>query len=135
MEGVRFLEGPDEDGHFSHESAESRETEGGKAGDDVADAEVGHDFHESAHFPDVAGVRAPVDHADEGEEEGGHQAVGEHLHDGSRHGRLVEHEDGKEYEPAVADGGVGVDVFQVGLHDGGVGPVYDADAREDDEYP
>ena len=40
-----------------------------------------------------------------------------------------------KYEPAVADGGVGVDVFQVGLHDGGVGPVNDADAREDDEYP
>ena len=30
-----------------------------------------------------------VGHTDQGEEQGGHQTVGEHLHHGSRHGRLV----------------------------------------------
>ena len=78
---------------------------------------------------------AAVDHTDQGEEQGGHQAVGEHLHHGSRHGRLVQHQDGEQYQPAVAHGRVGVDVFQVRLHDGRVSPVNDADAREDDEYP
>ena len=76
-----------------------------------------------------------VDHTYERKEEGCHKSVGEHLQDGTGDGSLVEHEDGEEHEAAVAHGGVGVDILQVGLHAGREGTIDHRNGSEDEEYP
>ena len=74
-----------------------------------------------------------VGHTDDGEEEGRHQTVGEHLEDGTRDGGLRTHEQGEEHHATVGDGGVGVDVLQVGLHTGRERAIDHGDGREDEE--
>ena len=78
---------------------------------------------------------AAVNHTDEGKEERCHEAVREHLQHGTRHGRLVEHEDGEEHHAAVAHRRVGIDILEVGLHTCAKCAIDDADAREREKYP
>jgi len=59
--------------------------------------------------------------------------VGEHLEDGTRDGGLRTHEQGEEHHATVGDGGVGVDVLQVGLHTGRERAIDHGDGREDEE--
>ena len=135
VEGIGMLEGSVEYGHLGHKAAQSGKAEVGQTGNDVADRQEGHHFHEAVELAHVTGVGTAVDHTDEGKEEGGHQSVAQHLQHGSGAGGLVHHEQGKEYQSAVRYGGVGVDVFEVGLYAGREGAVHHGDAGEDQENP
>ena len=101
VEEVGVLERADKDGHLGHESRETGKTERRHTGYHVADGEIGKYLHHTAHLADVTSVGTSVYHTDEREEEGCHQTVRKHLHDGSRHGCGVEHEDCKEHQTAV----------------------------------
>ena len=76
-----------------------------------------------------------VDHTDQGEEQGCHQTVGQHLQDSTRAGRRVHHQDGEEHQTAVGYGRVGVDILQVGLYASREGTVNHRDTRQDEEDP
>ena len=80
-------------------------------------------------------MRTAVNHADQSEEEGRHQAVAQHLQNRSRSGRSVHHQNGEEHQPAVRHRRIGIDILEVGLHAGRQSPVDDRDCRQDDEYP
>lgn len=50
------LKRAEEDGHLCHESAQARQTERCKTGDDVANRKERHYLHQAAHLANVAGV-------------------------------------------------------------------------------
>ena len=135
MEEVGVLEATEEDCHLGYETGKTGKTERGETGDHIAYAEVRHDFHQAAHLADVTCMGSAINHTDEGEEEGCHQTVGEHLKDSTGHRCSVEHEDGEEHHAAVGDGGVSVDILEVGLHTCGEGSVDDTDTCKDNEDP
>ena len=135
VEDIGVLEGTGEDGHLGHEAAQTGQAEVGQTGNHIADGEEGHDLHQAVQLADITGVRAAVDHTDQGEEQGRHQAVRQHLQDGTRAGCLIHHQDGEEHQAAVRHGGVGVDILQVRLYAGREGSVDDGDARQDEEDP
>ena len=64
---------PVEDGHFGHETAQTRQAQVGQTGNHVADGEERHDFHQTVQLTDITGVCTSVDHTDQGEEQGCHQ--------------------------------------------------------------
>ncbi len=84
VEGIGMLEGTVEDGHLGHEAAESGRPRFAKTGNDVADRQERHDLHQAGEFADVTRVGTSVDHTDEREEEGRHQAVAQHLQHSAR---------------------------------------------------
>ena len=132
---VGMFERTDENGHFGHEPAESRQAERSETGYHVTNRCEGHDTHQAAHLADVARVGAAVNDAYQRKEQGRHQAVRKHLKHRAGHGRPVKHQNGEEHEAAVAHRRIGVHVLQVGLHHRAVGAVYHPDTGKDKEYP
>src|SRR6185437_7190858 len=76
---------------------------------------------------DVESVAALVDDAGQHEKRAGGDAVVQHLVDRAVHAQLGEAEDAEHYEAQVADGRVGDQLFQVGLHHGDKRAIDDAD--------
>ena len=135
VERVVIHESAVEDRHFGDETAQTRQSEVRQTCDYVPYRQEGHHLHQAAQLADVARVRAAVDHTDQGEEEGRHQAVAQHLQNGARAGRSIHHQDSEQDQSAVRYRGVGVDIFEVGLHAGRESAVHDRNRREDDENP
>ena len=61
--------------------------------------------------------------------------MAQHLKYSTRAGSLGEHQDGEEHQTAVRNGGVGIDVLQVGLYARAKCTIDHGDTREDEEYP
>ena len=101
VEYIGMLKGTVENGHFGNETAESRQTEVGKTGDNVTDSQERHDLHQTTKFANITRMGTAVNHTDKGKKQGGHQSVAEHLQYGTRGGRLVHHQDGEEYQSTV----------------------------------
>ncbi len=78
-------------------------------------------------------MRPVVYHADDGKEEGSHDAVADHLDTGSGEADRVHGGKAHGNEAHVADAGVTDEVLEVGLTHGDEGTVDDVDDGEEDD--
>ena len=135
VECVGILKRTVEDCHLGDETGEARQTEVGKTCNNVAYGEERHYLHQAAKLAYVTGVGTAVNHTDEGEEEGCHKSVREHLKNGTGARHTGHHKKSEQHQTAVRHRRVGIDELQVGLHTSGESSIYDRDCGKDKEYP
>ena len=135
MEDISILERTNEDVHLSNEAGETRKTEVGQTCHHISHREERHNLHQTTQTTNVTSTCTVIDHTDNGEEEGRHQTVRQHLQDGTGSGSLRHHKKGEEHHAAVRHGRISVDVLKVGLHTSRECAVYHRDGGEDQEDP
>jgi hypothetical protein len=115
---------------FPDEAIEHRQAKRREHREQEERREPRHWSGEATVLGDFEGVASVVEHADEQEERAGGDAVREHLVDGPLHGDGVEREDAEDDEAEVADGGVGDELFEVGLDESDESAIDDTDDGE-----
>ena len=95
------FERAEEDGHFSHKSAQSGQSQRCQTGNDITHLEERPNLHQASHLAHVASVSTAINHTYKGEEESRHQAVRKHLHHSTAHCSLIEHQDSEKHQAAV----------------------------------
>ena len=123
---------PDANQHLklSDEAAESRQPDrshGCEGEDHRGEWDRAGEVH-GAEFFEIAGVSAVVDHSpDDGEEQPGDHAVGEHLKDCAIEADLIQSHQAEQDESHVADTGIADDELEVSLNERDACAVDDAD--------
>src|SRR5574344_3159798 len=101
MEHICILEGTYEDGHLGYETRETRQTEVSQTSYCITYREEWNNLHQTTQVTYVTCTSLMVNHTDNGEEEGGHQTVRQHLEDCTSSGCLGHHTESEEHHTTV----------------------------------
>ena len=129
------LERAGENQELADESIQARQSDRRQHRDDEQRGVKRHCLRDTAVIGEKPRVPPLVQNSDEKEERAGRKAVIHHLQDRAFDRRLIEGEDAEHTEAEVGDGGVGDELFHVGLHPGDKRAVNHADDRQDDHQP
>ena len=124
----------DEDHHLRNETAQPRQADRRQARDHERARAPAHARREAVQHQDISCVGPLVDGPDKCEEEGRHDAMGEHLQRGAGHTDGLHRRDAHEHVAHVADAGVPDDVLQVVLRQRRDRPVEHIDGAEDEQH-